>query len=335
MTARRTSADAMLLAELAQRVTRLEAELAETHAELAAVRVKASEVPGLSAELDAVRWERDIAAGEPTAYAQALAAYERMVAQLTETLQRAGTAEREAARLRAIFERAGHGEHNVLALVEHYQQAETDARAEAAQARLIIEAAATALGAGWLASGQSLAEGIRAKTAMLESLVSVDESVVVPRGLVEAIVHDTREGLTLEPESVDELAAHIGGLAPVATTQTDTLPWCWRAGMGESYGMYPTRADALAAALDYEGPVEVTIGRCVMVEPVCSLDRIIEDAEEYIADDGHEDATVLARDGAEDALDAWCRRYLYMECEAWTVVGDEVVDLADAEGVAS
>lgn len=188
MTARRTSADAMLLAELAQRVTRLEAELAETHAELAAVRVKASEVPGLSAELDAVRWERDIAAGEPTAYAQALAAYERMVAQLTQTGTRAGTAEREAARLRAIFTEAGHGEHNVLALVEHYQRqsAEADERAALAYPRALQAAADVVLvapapaevdEADWLAYQDDLANVILELSAEQIEAVARDAEI--------------------------------------------------------------------------------------------------------------------------------------------------------------
>ena len=42
---------------------------------------------------------------------------------------------------------------------------------EVLELRAELEAAKDALGRGWLADGASLAEGIRRKTAMLESLV--------------------------------------------------------------------------------------------------------------------------------------------------------------------
>lgn len=84
-----------------------------------------------------------------------------------------------------------------------------------------LAAARAAMGVTWIEDGATLAEGIRRKTAMLEGLITPDElpdealtpadptrpTVAVPRDLVESIVGDLREGLALEPETLDALAA--------------------------------------------------------------------------------------------------------------------------------
>ena len=87
-------------------------------------------------------------------------------------------------------------------------------------ARLEVELAEarTVLGESWLCRGETLAEGIRAQTAMLEGLAFVQPeradpntpTVAVPRDLLDGIVYDLRQGLCLEPETVDVLA----GLLP-------------------------------------------------------------------------------------------------------------------------
>jgi hypothetical protein len=48
------------------------------------------------------------------------------------------TATRERDHLRALFDAAGQGEHNVLALVEHWQREALEASAEAAEARAVL-----------------------------------------------------------------------------------------------------------------------------------------------------------------------------------------------------
>lgn len=45
----------------------------------------------------------------------------------------------EVARLRKLFDDAGQGEHNVLALIDHYQDAEIKASAEVARLREALE----------------------------------------------------------------------------------------------------------------------------------------------------------------------------------------------------
>ena len=64
------------------------AEVLRLRAELANVSARAAEVPGLSAELDRLRWELAVAMGEKTAGAQCLAEFERMAAKSTELLMR-------------------------------------------------------------------------------------------------------------------------------------------------------------------------------------------------------------------------------------------------------
>jgi len=72
----------------------------------------------------------------------------------------------EVDRLRKIFDDAGQGEHNVLALVEHYQDCVSKSEDE-------LASAAAALGEGWLINGATLAEGIERKTRALEGLGGV------------------------------------------------------------------------------------------------------------------------------------------------------------------
>lgn len=55
--------------------------------------------------------------------------------QLDAAIKRAVEAEHERDRLRKLFDDAGQGEHNVLALVDHYQAAAMDAEAKLAGAR--------------------------------------------------------------------------------------------------------------------------------------------------------------------------------------------------------
>lgn len=78
--------------------------------------------------------------------------------------------------------------------------------------------ARVALGEAWLTSGKTLADGIRAKTAMLEGLAPAEltpadpmtPTVAVPRDLVQAIVDDLREGLAIERLTGDALAMLVG-----------------------------------------------------------------------------------------------------------------------------
>ena len=59
-----------------------------TEEALAAMRSRASEVPGLSAELDRLRWELAVAKGEATAGAQCLAEMQRGVTENTRLVER-------------------------------------------------------------------------------------------------------------------------------------------------------------------------------------------------------------------------------------------------------
>lgn len=63
-------------------------EVAELRSQLASARLRASQVPGLTAELDQVRWELSVAKGDETAGALCLAEMQRGVAENTRLLTR-------------------------------------------------------------------------------------------------------------------------------------------------------------------------------------------------------------------------------------------------------
>ena len=56
-----------------------------------------------------------------------------------EFIARAGEAERERARLRKLFDDAGQGEHNILALVDHYQRESMEADERLRTVRALLE----------------------------------------------------------------------------------------------------------------------------------------------------------------------------------------------------
>lgn len=169
-------------------------------------------------------------------------------------------------------------------------------------------------------------------------------TVAVPRDLVEAIVHDLREGLAVERETGEELAALLGdGTARTepGTPGEDTRDWYWRASDGETRpeGPYPTREAALADVLGYyavgELPDGVYVGRCTdpMTMAGACAETICERVEEQLAE--HlEDVRVelVDSDAAQEALDAWVRDHVMVTDPAWmTDPAEEWVELSEPE----
>lgn len=210
----------------------------------------------------------------------------------------------EVGRLRRIFDDAGQGEHNVLALIEHYQQMtiEADERAMLAYPKALQAAAAV--------------------VTSTEIPVSVLDDAPEVRRWVDDVA-DAIMDLSQEQIEAVDMAQRPAG---------DTREWCWQVDMFEPQGPFPTREDAIADARDY-GLVDgcIQLGRCD--RPVTGFDMvtIVERSEEILADEGWMDITVKAREGAEEAFDAWCERYLYCEGDPWTMDDAEVVDLDEPE----
>ena len=112
----------------------------------------------------------------------------------------------------------------------------------------------------------------------------------------------------------------------------DTRPWCWRKPSSETcQGPFPTREEAIHDARHgWACTEQIEVGRCT--PPVLGLDiaTLMEQAGEYLCDDGW-DVTVLSREGAEDALDEWCERYLYAKGEPWAIEDAETLPALESE----
>lgn len=175
-----------------------------------------------------------------------------------------------------------------------------------------VRAAREALGAGWLAGGVSLAEGIERKTRALERSIEAQARMLEARDRADA-----------------------------GETEADTRDWYWRASDGDTRpeGPYPTREAALADVLGYyavgELPDGVYVGRCTdpMTLAGACAETICENIEEQLAEQLHEVRVELVDAGAaQEALDEWVRQHVMVTDPAWTTDPEEEwVEMSEPE----